>query len=124
MATNYLRHIAASLALSLFTAIPVHADILSLGFLSGFTANQADADSAPTILSNGVVQLTHSSAGEVRSLIDDTKQSIDQFTADFTYQTNQQPLSTDGGFGRRWSWKTMARTSSPQITKEFIPRLD
>ena len=60
------------------------ADIVGFGDFSGFTINQTDTGSAPTI-SNGSILLTNQNAFENRSIFCNTRQSISQFTASFTY---------------------------------------
>ena len=64
---------------------PVQADIIGFGDFSGFTINQADGDSAPSI-SPGAIHLTNLALGENRSVFYNTPQNISQFTASVTYQ--------------------------------------
>lgn len=78
-----LRLLAAAAAVALLPA-PAEADIIGFGDFSGFTINQTDTGSAPTI-SNGSILLTNQNAFENRSIFCNARQGISQFTASFTY---------------------------------------
>lgn len=84
--TGLVHFVSALFAIGLVSALPtpVHADIMGFGNFSGFTVNQNDAGSPPTV-STGAIELT-SGGFEDRSIFDDTRQSISEFTASFIYQ--------------------------------------
>src|SRR5580658_4112752 len=59
------------------------ADFTGFGNFSGFTVNQDDSGSAPTI-SGGTLHVTNG-GDEARDVFYDTPQNISQFTVSFTY---------------------------------------
>jgi len=81
--------IAAIVALieGLVASSVAHADIVGFGDFSGFTVNQNDTGSPPTI-SGGTIQLT-SANNETRTIFYDTPQNISiDFTVSFTFKAN------------------------------------
>ena len=74
----------------------VKADIIGFGNFSGFTINQADSASAPTIMP-GAVQITSKVFAECRSIFANTPQDISTFSASFTYRAAEGTVG--GGYG-------------------------
>lgn len=94
-------HILAALPL---LAVPLMApaalaDINGFGDFSGFSINQSDHASGPTLTANGI-RLTGASSNQSRSIFALTPQTITQFAASFTYRAVGNPTpATIGRFG-------------------------
>ncbi len=73
----------------------VHADIVGFGDFSGFSINQDDSASSPTISPN-TIRLTNEATNESRSIFYNIPQDITQFVASFTYLETGTPT---GRFG-------------------------
>lgn len=71
-------------------------DIQGFGDFSGFTINQADQQAAPGV-GNGWIRLTNRADGEVRSIFCNSRQSVAQFSASFTYRAVGEPGGFDYG---------------------------
>lgn len=72
------------------------ADINGFGNFSNFTINQRDQGAAPGV-GSGWVRLTNRSEGEMRSIFCNTRQSIGEFTASYTYRAVGEPGGFDYG---------------------------
>lgn len=69
-----------------------HASIMGFGDFSGFSVNQSDGDSAPTV-APGLIHLTNQGTGEVRSIFSLAQQDISKFTASFTWRALGNPTN-------------------------------
>jgi hypothetical protein len=81
-----------SIVIAAIHAGATRASIMGFGDFSNFTFNQSDGASAPTVNPvTGTVQLTNNTSFEVRSVFDNTRQNISQFTASFVFQAKGTP---------------------------------
>lgn len=106
----------------LLAAASARADIMGFGDFSGFSINQDDNASGPTISSN-TIHLTNQASGESRSIFHNTPQDITQFVASFTYRATGTPV---GGFGSAFVLQnsgngpnTVARAVVSGVTTRF-----
>ena len=78
----------------LFTAhlSQVQAQISGFNFLQGYTLNQGDNDPAPTV-GQDFIDITND-GGNFRSVFFNTRQSIDTFTASFSYEASAGPVGS------------------------------
>ena len=81
----------------LFTAhlSQVQAQISGFNFLQGYTFNQGDNDPAPTV-GQDFIDITND-GGNFRSVFFNTRQSIDTFTASFSYEASAGPVGSSPG---------------------------
>jgi len=77
------------------------ADIAGFGDFSAFSINKSDGASSPVPDElTGSILLTGTTTNESRSIFAEARQSIDEFTASFTYRAAGPPNpATAGGFG-------------------------
>ncbi|HEY4311610.1 MAG TPA: hypothetical protein VGN12_19345 [Pirellulales bacterium] len=109
-----VRHITlAALAAAACFLSPVQAAIVGFGDFSGFSINQTDAGSPPTVsIATGTIHLTNGGSSESRSIFTSTKQAVGSFTASFTYQATNIGFNFDAYQGITFVVENSASGSS------------